>query len=140
MCYYSFFEPDFCVEKMMQKDLLEVSHRLSFTPVRDRFYHHSLFENIRFPKGTYYEDTFVINKLYVQAPFAIYMIDNLYCYRMNDSSISGGESKIKKIEDNVRPIEEAILNLYLTQNNANIYIEIYKTMLNNHCEFLVERG
>lgn len=140
MCYYSFFEPDFRIEKMTQKDLLEVSHRLSFTTAWAKLYHHSLFENIRFPKGMYYEDTFVINKLYVQVPFAIHVIDNLYCYRMNDSSISGGELTIKKIEDNVRSIEEAILDLYLTQNNANIYIEIYKTMLNSHREFLVERG
>lgn len=140
MCFYSFFEPDFRIERLSQKELLGKSHSLSYTTVWAKLYHRSLFDNIRFPEGMYYEDTFVINKLYLQVPFAIHVIDNLYCYRMNDLSISGGQLTIRKIEDNVRAIEEAILDLYLTHNDSYIYVEIYKTMLYSHREYLLERG
>lgn len=140
MCYFHVFETDYRIEKIEQKELINRSNELVFTIGCAKLFHRSLFDDVTFPKGMYYEDSWIINKLYLQVPFAIFVVENLYCYRLTDNSIVGSDLSVKKIEDNLKSIEEGLLDLLVSNNDVSKQMAVYQTMLASHRDYLVERG
>lgn len=107
--------------------------------VCNKLFRASLFQNIRFPKGKYYEDTFVYHELLYRAQNVVLTGSNSYWYLERADSIVGSpkytfryfdfiEAVWKRaeflIENNVKPYgEEACLSLYAAFSNAEKYIK-----------------
>lgn len=112
---------------------------LSQPSVCNKLFESSLFENIRFPKGKYYEDTFVYHELLYRAKNVVLTGSNSYWYLERADSIVGRpqytvryfdfiEAVWKRakflINNNVHPYgEEACLSLYAAFSNAEKYIK-----------------
>lgn len=107
--------------------------------VCNKIFKASLFQNIRFPKGKYYEDTFVYHELLYRAKNVVLTGSNSYWYLERADSIVGSPKYTSRyfdfieavwkraeflIENNVNPYgEEACLSLYAAFSNAEKYIK-----------------
>ena len=107
--------------------------------VCNKLFDSNLFDNIRFPKGKYYEDTFVYHELLYKAKSVILTGSDSYWYFERNDSIIGGlqytdryfdfiEAVWKRakflLENNVHPFgNEACLSLYAAFSNAEKNIE-----------------
>lgn len=140
LCYYHVLDNDIRVEKLDQDTLLDKSYKLTFTISCAKLYHRSLFENVSFPSGSYYEDSYIMNKIYLQVPFAIYLVDNLYCYRITEGSIMESQHSIKKIEDQLKALEEVLIDLLLAKKDTKIHEKVYESVLVAEKKFLLEHG
>lgn len=65
-----------------------VNHSWQYNYAWGKIYHRSLFEDIRFPVGKYFEDSFTTYKLLHKCESLVYTPIQLYYYLMNDSGIS----------------------------------------------------
>lgn len=125
-----------------QKQILLGENRfktLKQPSVCNKLFKASLFQNIRFPKGKYYEDTFVYHELLYRAKSVILTGSNSYWYLERSDSIVGSPKYTSRyfdfieavwkraeflIENNVKPYgEEACLSLYAAFSNAVKYIK-----------------
>lgn len=107
---------------------------LSQPSVCNKLFRADLFENIRFPKGKYYEDTFIYHELLFRAKNVVLTGSDSYWYLERDDSIVGCpkytvryfdfiEAVWKRakflIEQNIQPFgDEACLSLYAAFSNA----------------------
>ena len=57
-----------------------------------------LFNNIKFPAGKIYEDTFIIHKLIDVSKKIVYVGDKLYFYRMRSGSVTHSKYSLKQLE------------------------------------------
>lgn len=125
-----------------QKQILLGENRfktLKQPSVCNKLFKASLFQNIRFPKGKYYEDTFVYHELLYRAKSVVLTGSNSYWYLERSDSIVGSPKYTSRyfdfieavwkraeflIENNVKPYgEEACLSLYAAFSNAVKYIK-----------------
>ncbi len=63
-----------------------------------KLYHRSLFEHLRFPVGKYHEDEFTTYRAVYQAGRVAVTDARLYAYFQNDSGITGGAWKPKRLD------------------------------------------
>lgn len=134
--FYLFYHP------VVQEKVLSGKERfdtLNQPSVCNKLFASSLFKNIRFPKGKYYEDTFVYHELLYRAKSIVLTGTNSYWYLERSDSIVGSlrytpryfdfiEAVWRRaeflIEKNVHPYgEEACLSLYAAFSNAEKYIK-----------------
>ena len=125
-----------------QKQILLGENRfktLKQPSVCNKLFKASLFQNIRFPKGKYYEDTFVYHELLYRAKSVVLTGSNSYWYLERSDSIVGSPKYTSRyfdfieavwkraeflIENNVKSYgEEACLSLYAAFSNAVKYIK-----------------
>lgn len=106
--------------------------------VCNKLFKADLFEGIRFPKGKYYEDTFVYHKLLYRSKNVILTGKDSYWYLARENSIVGGEQYTDRyfdfieavycrmdflLQNQVQPYaQEACLSLYAAFSNAEKYI------------------
>lgn len=107
--------------------------------VCNKLFASNLFQNIRFPKGKYYEDTFVYHELLYSAENVVLTGSNSYWYLERSDSIVGNPKYTVRyfdfieaiwtrakflIDNNVQPYgKEACLSLYSAYSNAEKYIK-----------------
>lgn len=107
--------------------------------VCNKLFSSNLFQNIRFPKGKYYEDTFVYHELLYRAENVVLTGSNSYWYLERFDSIVGSPKYTVRyfdfieavwtrakflIDNNVQPYgNEACLSLYAAFANAEKYIK-----------------
>lgn len=125
-----------------QKQILLGENRfktLKQPSVCNKLFKASLFQNIRFPKGKYYEDTFVYHELLYRAKCVVLTGSNSYWYLERSDSIVGSPKYTSRyfdfieavwkraeflIENNVKSYgEEACLSLYAAFSSAVKYIK-----------------
>ena len=125
-----------------QKQILLGENRfktLKQPSVCNKLFKASLFQNIRFPKGKYYEDTFVYHELLYRAKCVVLTGSNSYLYLERSDSIVGSPKYTSRyfdfieavwkraeflIENNVKSYgEEACLSLYAAFSSAVKYIK-----------------
>ena len=125
-----------------QKQILLGENRfktLKQPSVCNKLFKASLFQNIRFPKGKYYEDTFVYHELLYRAKSVVLTGSNSYWYLERSDSIVGSPKYTSRyfdfieavwkraeflIENNVKSYgEEACLSLYAAFSSAVKYIK-----------------
>lgn len=125
-----------------QKQILLGENRfktLKQPSVCNKLFKASLFQNIRFPKEKYYEDTFVYHELLYRAKCVVLTGSNSYWYLERSDSIVGSPKYTSRyfdfieavwkraeflIENNVKSYgEEACLSLYAAFSSAVKYIK-----------------
>lgn len=75
-------------ERKSSKDALELMlYQQIPTGAQFKLYHRSVFENIRFPYGYYYEDVATTYKLFEDTLYVVIATGDLYAYRKRKSSI-----------------------------------------------------
>ena len=107
--------------------------------VCNKLFSSELFQNIRFPKGKYYEDTFIYHELLYRANNVVLTGTDSYWYLERSGSIVGSHEYTVRyfdfieaiwtrakflIDNNVQPYgKEACLSLYAAFSNAEKYIK-----------------
>lgn len=64
----------------------------------NKLYKRALFEGIRFPKGKYYEDNFIMHEIYDKAKKVVYVYEKYYYYVKTEGSITNSPYSDKKFE------------------------------------------
>lgn len=116
--------------------------------VCNKLFKANLFEDIYFPKGKYYEDTFIYHKLLYRAKNVVLTGKDSYWYLERENSIVGGEQYTDRYFDFIEAVykrmefllqkqvqpyaQEACLSLYAAVSNAEKYIKKNK---NNENKF-----
>ena len=115
--------------------------------VCNKMFKAELFDDVRFPKGKFYEDTFVYHRLVYKAESIVLTGKNSYWYLLRQGSILGRPQYTNRyfdfieavycrakflVENNVQPYgNEACLSLYAALSNAEKHI--IKTAENAGC-------
>lgn len=84
----------------------------------------SLFRDIRFPLGRYFEDQFIMMQIFNRANRGVFIDDPKYVYRYNGQSISHNMSDKKLIDYGQGFVEKASFYLAKRPNNASL---LFKT-------------
>lgn len=114
----------------------------------NKVFNTQLFQNIRFPKGRYFEDIFTTYKLVDAASFFLQSNENLYYYRQREGSILHQEQIIEKrlriLYDSIEARYRLFLYLkkkgsFTSQQENNYYlfndcIHLINTVYKNNCE------
>ena len=130
-----FYQPS---TEMQVLDETKKFETLKQPSVCNKLFYAGLFQNVRFPKGKYYEDTFVYHELLYNAKGVVLTGKTGYWYRLRKSSILGGEKYTDKYFDSIEAVwyrcdfllkhkvhpyaEEACLSLYAELSNAEKFI------------------
>lgn len=131
-----FYHPVAQEKVLLGKERFKTLHQPS---VCNKLFASNLFQNIRFPKGKYYEDTFVYHELLYLAKSVVLTGSNSYWYLERADSIVGSPKYTSRyfdfieavwerakflIANDVKPYgEEACLSLYAAFSNAEKYIK-----------------
>lgn len=78
----------------------------------NKLYHRDLFDDIRYPVGRIYEDTFTTYKLFLKAKKIVLIEDQLYFYRIRPGSIMSQKYDLKKIKDGIDADSSVVEYLY----------------------------
>lgn len=92
----------------------------------DKLYHHSLWENYKFPEGKIYEDIRVLYKVIEQADVISTVAEPLYYYRIRGAAITSTfNPQVLELVDVGAEIREYIDNKYphLAKNSFGFYIK-----------------
>lgn len=127
-------------ERISQTEILKrMLTDANYLQVVAKIFKRTLFENLRFDVGRYFEDFFLITKLFLQVDSVVYLKDSLYCYRRNVNSIVNSPLNIKKVIDDIESYEETILTLLLSHNDPKPFIDKYKSVLLYHKHLLEDK-
>lgn len=144
LLYYYVTEKDYEIIKFSSyKAFKKMFEHNGFISSWGKLYNISLFENIRYQNGRFFEDQYTTGKLYIQAKNIQYLKESLYCYTVTPNSITTTKKDIKKITDDIEGVEEMILNTVLSgmfdtemQNSA---LNFYKNRLIENKNFFESR-
>lgn len=95
-----------------------------------KMYHRSLFDEIRYPKGHLYEDTYIFGNLLLRTPSYIFSSEPTYFYCKRDSSIVSGGYSSKRLEyiDSVEKLTACALQCDTTLENACIRRRVHANL------------
>lgn len=109
------------LKESSEKILLEVFNYNSWYPW-SRIYKREFFNDIKFPLGYTFEDPAIIPFIFLKANNIYFLSENLYHYRINDSSITRSKSK-ENLNRNIKSLEY-LLDTYIKQYNKNFLFYI----------------
>lgn len=107
-----------------------------------KLYRTSLFNDsnpckkIRYPLGVLHEDQYTTHKLFLKSNKIVFVNDYLYVYRVRKNSITNTPLSDKRIMDNIRGLEEKIIDFCLLNKDMTLLREHYLFYLNNYKAYL----
>lgn len=107
-----------------------------------KLYRTSLFNDsnpckkIRYPLGVLHEDQYTTHKLFFKSNKIVFVNDYLYVYRVRKNSITNTPLSDKRIMDNIRGLEEKIIDFCLLNKDMTLLREHYLFYLNNYKAYL----
>lgn len=107
-----------------------------------KLYRTSLFNDsnpckkIRYPLGVLHEDQYTTHKLFLKSNKIVFVNDYLYVYRVRENSITNTLLSDKRIMDNIRGLEEKIIDFCLLNKDMTLLREHYLFYLNNYKAYL----
>lgn len=107
-----------------------------------KLYRTSLFNDsnpckkIRYPLGVLHEDQYTTHKLFFKSNKIVFVNDYLYVYRVRENSITNTQLSDKRIMDNIRGLEEKIIDFCLLNKDMTHLREHYLFYLNNYKAYL----
>lgn len=107
-----------------------------------KLYRTSLFNDnnpckkIRYPLGVLHEDQYTTHKLFFKSNKIVFVNDYLYVYRVRKNSIANTQLSDKRIMDNIRGLEEKIIDFCLLNKDMTLLREHYLFYLNNYKAYL----
>lgn len=107
-----------------------------------KLYRTSLFNDsnpckkIRYPLGVLHEDQYTTHKLFFKSNKIVFVNDYLYVYRVRKNSITNTQLSDKRIMDNIRGLEEKIIDFCLLNKDMTLLREHYLFYLNNYKAYL----
>lgn len=93
----------------------------------NKLYKRKLFDNLRYEKGRYHEDEFMIHHILLRCKKTVYTTCKLYYYIRRSGSITGTVNA-KRIIDTLESLEDRI-TAYKDSNLKKYYIDVYKTYI-----------
>lgn len=99
----------------------------------NKIYKFSLFHNLRFEKGRYYEDGLLFPFLFLNVNKAVLIHKALYDYVQRDSSIMHSKMTIKKIKDDDYSMNKWI-NLFKEEND-----KLYKLSIQKYKDWIINK-
>lgn len=108
----------------------------------NKLYKKSLFDNIRYPEGTYFEDRYVTYKLYERASKITFVDKGLYYYLQHKQSIMHENFGIKKMKDNINSYVERLENKHFSENYLfwESFVDTLRTYLMSSLKKANEEG
>lgn len=94
------------------------------------------YKSIRYPIGVYHEDQYTIHKLFLKSKKIIFVNENLYIYRTREDSITSTPLSDKRMMDNIRVLEEKIIDFTLLDEDMKLLREHYVFYLNFYKDIL----
>ena len=108
------------------------NRRIGITVIApNKLYRKKLFENIRFPKGKFHEDVYVIHRILDKANKVVYSYENLYHYRMRKNSITASFSLHRL--DELDGLKDRVLFFFDNYKNTRLY----ELALTQYCDKLI---
>ncbi|HEM4251795.1 TPA: glycosyltransferase [Streptococcus suis] len=107
-----------------------------------KLYRTSLFNDsnpckkIRYPLGVLHEDQYTTHKLFFKSNKIVFVNDYLYVYRVRKNSITNTQLSDKRIMDNIRGLEEKIIDFCLLNKDMTHLREHYLFYLNDYKAYL----
>lgn len=107
-----------------------------------KLYRTSLFNDsnpckkIRYPLGVLHEDQYTTHKLFFKSNKIVFVNDYLYVYRVRENSITNTLLSDKRIMDNIRGLEEKIIDFCLLNKDMTLLREHYLFYLNDYKAYL----
>lgn len=93
-------------------------------------------KSIRYPLGVLHEDQYTTHKLFFKSNKIVFVNDYLYVYRVRENSITNTLLSDKRIMDNIRGLEEKIIDFCLLNKDMTLLREHYLFYLNNYKAYL----
>lgn len=93
-------------------------------------------KSIRYPLGVLHEDQYTTHKLFFKSNKIVFVNDYLYVYRVRKNSITNTPLSDKRIMDNIRGLEEKIIDFCLLNKDMTLLREHYLFYLNNYKAYL----
>ncbi|HFI0613335.1 TPA: glycosyltransferase [Streptococcus suis] len=93
-------------------------------------------KSIRYPLGVLHEDQYTTHKLFFKSNKIVFVNDYLYVYRVRKNSITNTQLSDKRIMDNIRGLEEKIIDFCLLNKDMTLLREHYLFYLNNYKAYL----
>ncbi len=133
------------IEMLTAEQCLEKNHKYFlgvFVTAWAKLYKASLFndsapyKSIRYPIGVYHEDQYTTHKLFLKSKKIVFVNENLYIYRTRKGSITGTPLSDKRIMDNIRGLEEKIIDFTLLDEDMKLLREHYVFYLNFYKDIL----
>ncbi|HFI0161282.1 TPA: glycosyltransferase [Streptococcus suis] len=93
-------------------------------------------KSIRYPLGVLHEDQYTTHKLFFKSNKIVFVNDYLYVYRVRENSITNTLLSDKRIMDNIRGLEEKIIDFCLLNKDMTLLREHYLFYLNDYKAYL----
>ncbi len=93
-------------------------------------------KSIRYPLGVLHEDQYTTHKLFFKSNKIVFVNDYLYVYRVRENSITNTLLSDKRIMDNIRGLEEKIVDFCLLNKDMTLLREYYLFYLNDYKAYL----
>lgn len=139
LLHYHLFDDDYQVLELTPDEVLRKLQELVITMIGGKLVQTDLFNRVRFRVGHGYEDTFTVQKLYLQATKIVYVKENLYCYRLTNDSVMDSDLTLTKIADLLTAIEENVLDLAFSGRDIQLPKNMYITYLYEFSRYFEDR-
>ncbi|HFI0146867.1 TPA: glycosyltransferase [Streptococcus suis] len=135
------------IEFLTGDQCLEKCHRYFlgiFVNAWAKLYKASLFndsnpsKSIRYPVGVLHEDQYTTHKLFFKSKKNVFVNDYLYVYRIRENSITNTQLSEKCIINNIKGLEEKIIDFALLNKDITYLKECYIFFLNHYRTYLEE--
>lgn len=90
------------------------------------------FKSIRYPLGVLHEDQYTTHKLFFKSKKNVFVNDYLYVYRVRENSITNTQLSDKRMMDNIKGLEEKIIDFSLLSKDMTLLREHYLFYLNDY--------
>ncbi|MCL4935677.1 glycosyltransferase [Streptococcus suis] len=90
------------------------------------------FKSIRYPIGALHEDQYTTHKLFFKSKKNVFVNDYLYVYRVRENSITNTQLSDKRMMDNIKGLEEKIIDFSLLNKDMTLLREHYLIYLNDY--------
>ncbi len=122
-----------------------IDERLVYSVVWNKLYKHSLWLNVRFPVGKWYEDTYIMHTICFQSKVITQVSDYLYYYRIRKESITTQHSSISTLDNfegfynRIKFYEKNNLNDILAENKNEFLSKFLRIRKEIHINTKEER-
>ncbi|HEM6238041.1 TPA: glycosyltransferase [Streptococcus suis] len=143
--FHNHLNNDNKIEFLTGDQCLERHHKYFlgiFVTAWAKLYRTSLFndsnpcKSIRYPLGVLHEDQYTTHKLFFKSNKIVFVNDYLYVYRVRENSITNTLLSDKRIMDNIRGLEEKIIDFCLLNKDMTLLREHYLFYLNDYKAYL----